>query len=848
MLKIFLILAVMCLCPLKSFASVDKTILDNGMTVLVQPMPSSEVVSIYAYVKAGSATEKGLLGTGVSHFVEHMLFKGTQRRGVGVIAKEVKALGGTINAATSLDYTIYTLDVPKGKFKEGLDIISDMLMNSTFDAGQVEKEREVVHGEMRLYKDRPERILSEEVFRNVYVHHPYRHPIIGYEKLFDQISRNDLYDYFRRHYVPNNIILSVAGAVTSVDVLGQIKSAFKEFKPLPYPDRDLEEEPRQISSRYMERFYATPLVRFSLAYQSVPLLDPDLFALDVLAMALGQGESSRLYTGIYKKGLVQEISCGNFTPEHKGVFEIEGVMLTDNLDKVRLEVARIIDDVKHTGLTAEELERTKRQVQSQFVFGNQTSSSLAHRAASDEALTGDPQFSKRYVEAIKNVTNEDIKRVARAYLIDSSLSVTVIKPESAAKAEQAKQQQEQLAGIEKVVLPNGLTILFKEDHSVGLIAIQAVANGGVRQEPVEKNGVSQLFAQIWVDEESARAMERRGGSAGGFAGRNCVGLSVQVLSEDTMFAIDMLKRLLANPSFSQKILEEKKQKVYAAIQAREDDVEDSAQKQLLETLFLKHPYRLDPLGTKETVSAITLSDIQNYYSKFIKAQNMVVSIFGDFDSKVVIPQLKAGLSNLAKGEKRSFEMVEPPSTKTRIKDIKTDKEQAVMMYGFQAPAIKNKERWAMETINAVLGAGLSGRLFVKVRDELGRAYTVGSHYVPGIDTGIFELFVLTTNDKIVTVKDILAKQLQEIVANPISDEELKSAKAYLKGTFKMALNTPAALGSMSAINELYGLGYDLHDKYEGYIDAVTKDDVKAVAAKYLKIDQAAIVISTGQDQ
>jgi zinc protease len=349
--------------------AVEKTILDNGLTTLVSPMPSSEVISIYAYVKTGSATEGQFSGAGISHFVEHMLFKGTAKRPVGSIAKEVKSLGGNINAATSLDYTIYTLDLPKGTFKEGLDIISDMLMNSAFDPQQVEKEREVIHGEMRLYNDRPERRLSEDVFRNVYIRHPYRHPIIGYRVVFDQITRENLHAYYKSKYIPNNIILSVAGAVDSAQVLPLIKQAFAGFKPLPFPERAIPVEPPQVSTRYLENFYATPLFRFSLAYQSVSLLDPDLFALDVLAMALGQGESSRLYTAIYKaKKLVNSIHCSNYTPTDKGVFEIEGVMVKDNLSQVREEIKTIIGNVQKQGLLPGELEKTKRQVLSQFVL------------------------------------------------------------------------------------------------------------------------------------------------------------------------------------------------------------------------------------------------------------------------------------------------------------------------------------------------------------------------------------------------------------------------------------------------------------------------------------------------
>ena len=195
----------------------SKTVLDNGLTVLIQEMPDNPMVSIYALVKAGSTTEGKYLGTGISHFLEHMIFKGTEQRQVGEIASQIQALGGTINASTTFDYTIYTITVPTEVFSTALEIMADALMNSKLDPVELEKERQVILGEMRLHHDNPGERLSDLVFQNVYLRHPYRYPIIGFEPLFKQISRDDIWDYYRSLYAPNNIILSIAGGVTPDD-------------------------------------------------------------------------------------------------------------------------------------------------------------------------------------------------------------------------------------------------------------------------------------------------------------------------------------------------------------------------------------------------------------------------------------------------------------------------------------------------------------------------------------------------------------------------------------------------------------------------------------------------------
>lgn len=837
------------------FGEAEKTILDNGLTVLIEPMPSSEVVSIYAYVRAGSATEGKYLGTGISHFVEHMLFKGTAKRAVGAVAKEVKAYGGNINASTSLDYTMYTLDMPKGKLKEGLDIISDMLFNSSFDPLQVEKERQVIHGEMRLYRDRPERVLSEDVFRNAFIQHPYRLPPIGYGMLFDAISREDLFNYYKTNYIPNNIILSVAGALDQTEAKELVRKYFDGYKPMPFPERNIVPEPPQISKRYFENFYKTPLVRFSFAYQSMAILDPDLYAGDALAMALGQGESCRLYQTLFKnKRLVEQITASNFTPQHKGLLEIEGVTAKDNVDEILEEVRRIIKDIQQNGLTPQELARIKQRMTTQFIFDLQTSSSRAYRSAVDEATTGDPQFSKKYVEAISRVTNDDIKRVAKRILVDSNLSVTVLKPLTYQKSKEQSTQVESSA-IKKIVLNNGLTVLLKPDKTVDLVAIHAVAHGGLRQETAELNGISQLFAQVWTKATQKRSpetiikeKEERGADISGFAGRNSIGISMQVLSLDVHYALELLAEYLQTPAFPKSALEEERTKLLTLIERRDEDVMQSTIKATFAALYTTHPFRFDPLGSKEVVKKITDQDLKAYYQTLIKPESTVISVFGNFDQAQVSSVIERFMGKMPKSKSQLTSYKIEPQPKEHQKNIQTDKEQAVVVFGFKAPPLGDKDRWGMEVIDSVLGSGLNGRLFIKVRDELGKAYTVGSNYWTGVDTGAIGMFVLTTNDKVESVKEIIKKQLEELQNGLINDGELKDVKAYLKGSFKMSLSTNAALGSISALNELYGLGYDQYLKFDQMVEAVSKDDIKRIARQYLNEANAAVVVSFGKQQ
>ena len=491
----------MFLCPSFARAAGGGTyrhVLDNGMVVLVSEMPQSPMVSVYALVKTGSATEGKYLGTGISHFVEHMLFKGTKKRAVGVIASEVKALGGTINASTSYDCTIYTLDVPYASFAQGFDIISDMVMNSKFDPSEVSKEREVIFGEMRMVNDRPERKLGNLVSSTVYLRHPYRHPIIGYVPLFGRISQDQLVEYYKSHYIPNNIVLSIAGNVRDKDIMPLIAQTFKDFEQGPYMDRHLPQEPEQISSRRIEQGYPSKTTRFSMAYQGVSMFDPDMYALDVLATILGQGASSRLYLDVYKKkDLVNSIGTSDYTPADQGIFEIDAEFEHGDVDQIILAIQKNIDQIKKNGVRPDELDKARHQVLSSIIFGRQTAASVAYSTAVNEATVGDYAFEDKYLEHIRKLNSEDIQRVARKYLIDDHLSIVVLRPEDQLQQKSTDGQEVAETEIKKEEFPNGLKVLLKEDHSLPIATLFLTVRAGIREEPQEQNGLTQLTADLW---------------------------------------------------------------------------------------------------------------------------------------------------------------------------------------------------------------------------------------------------------------------------------------------------------------------------------------------------------------
>ena len=828
--------------------STDKQVLDNGLTVLVREMPASPVVCLYALVKTGSATEGDYLGSGVSHFLEHMLFKGTSKRGVGAIAAQIQAVGGEINASTGQDYTIYTIQVPPQSFDMALDILTDMLMNSTIAPEEVEKERQVVLGEMRMGEDDPDRELGKIAFQNIYIEHPYRHPIIGYKDLFVALTREDVWNYYRSHYVPNNMVVSVAGNVRSAEVFPKIKKAFEGFARQRGIARNFASEPPQISARRYEKEYPTDLTRLTMAFSGVSLLDRDLYALDVLAMILGQGDSSPLYRHVYKdKGLVHAISASNFTPVDRGFFEIAAVLEQKNLELAIKAVREEIRAIQRKDVRKQELEKAKRQVLSGYLFSHQKASHVAYVQATDEAFTGDHQFSEKYVAAIRNVTAEDIRRAANQYLIGPALTVVILKPrEERSPAESAPQAQ--IGEVQKYVLDNGLTILLREDHTLPIVSIRLSLQGGTRQEPPELNGISMMTSDVWTQGTKARSAERiatevesRGMGLDTFSGKNSFGMNIECLSEDLGQAMGLMEDMIKNPVFAPQEIAKVRDDMKAAIRARQDDIFQTTTLALKETLFLTHPLRLDEVGSVETLERVRREDIVDFYGRLAVAPNMVLSVFGDISSEKILETIRQGFASLPKGEISLKQAREEPLEKPRAKEIAMDKAQVMVMFGFHGVDLKSPDRYGLEVLTAILGSPFSGRLFNGIREELGQAYTLGGGSVPSLDAGLIYFYVLTSQEKSAQVRQILRQEIHNIQTDLVPEAELENTKTYLKGVFRSGLETNSALSFVSGLDELYGLGYRRYHGYEAAVDRVSAQDIQKLARQYCDLNKSAVV-------
>ncbi|MBZ0167100.1 MAG: insulinase family protein, partial [Candidatus Omnitrophica bacterium] len=842
----FLLVLTLVLLPGRIFAyepQITKHVLkSNGLTVVIQEMPSNPMVSVYFMVKAGSATEDKFLGTGLSHFLEHMLFKGTERRGVGDIPAEIQAVGGNLNASTSMDFTIYTINVPYSEFETGLDVVSDMVFNSVLDPEEVDKERTVVFNEMRLVNDRPERRLTRMVYETMFTVHPYNHPIIGYKDLLAQVSRDEMMEYYKSRYFANNMVLAIAGNVKAKEIMPLIEEKLKDYPRKPYLVRNLPTEPDQVSPRRVEEYFETDVTRLSVAFPSVKMLDHDLYALDVLSQILGQGESSRLWQDLFKeRAIVSWISAGNYTPVDRGVFDITAVMQDESkVEEVITTIRNHIKRIKAKGVTKEELEKSQTQVLSEYIFGKQTTQQVAWYMAYDEAFTGDAAFSANYVKGIEQVTVEDIRRVANQYLTEQSENICIQRPKSSEPMDEEDAQKALAGNISKEVLPNGLTVLTRQDPQFDVVTIRLNLRGGINEEPEELNGLSGMMTNAWAQETKSRTAkalaelkDSKGLSLSGSSGRSSNGVYLNCLSRDWELCLELLQDVAFNPTFPQKELDIHKQNLLVYLKQRDKDVFRLSNYHLKQNLFTRHPIRLDGAGSADSIPRVTRADLVAFYDRVLTPDNMVISVFGNIDPEAVSARIR---KDFGKMQPKGFQVTEhQPAALPGIKriDLTLDKEQSIVQFGFRGVGFTDADYYKVDVMTAILGSSFSGRLFTKVRDVYGKAYTLGGNLAAAIDAGYLYFYVITDEESLEDVEKLVREEFQRIKDEPVPEQELEDIKRYLKGSHASSLQTVAQQNSSSGLNELYGLGYDYHEKYDEFIDAVSQEDVQAMARQYL---------------
>jgi zinc protease len=833
----------------------------NGLTLILVETHQAPVVSLNICLRVGSRYETDQ-EAGICHLIEHMLFKGTKRRGPGEIAKLIEANGGDINAYTSFDETVYYCTLASRHFDAGLDILSDAVLNSTFDPDELAREKEVVIEEILRSKDSPSKVLSEAFFEKAFPLHNYGRPIIGFKETVQGFARDKIVNFWKNWYVPENMVVIAAGDFKSEHALKQCEQIFASLPAKPSPSCQSVQEPAQGKA---QAFVLSNPVQGSTMMMGfhVPGLDhPDIPALDILSHILGEGDSSRLEINIKEqRGLVNSIYSYVYSPQEPGLFVIGYTLPDKNIAEASQAITDEIHSFRNRKIDHDELARAKINIKSDAIYEKETVEGLARKYGYFETILKQHDFDEHYYQRIDAVSRDTVHEVAEKYLTPQNLTFGLIHPKDSKKkwapgqllswSRPKKVKKQKLAGdeVRHLTLKNGLRLILKENHNVATLVIRTAHMGGIRAETTKNNGVHSLFTQLWgksTESLSAEAMAREvellAGRIDSYNGRNLTGMKGDFLSEKTQDGVQLFLDALLHPRFDKIEMSREKENILEAIRREEDQLSSLAFKNFLKVLYPKHPYGLPMLGAERNIRRFTQKDMIQAFHQTMNPKEMVVSVVGDFDSESMLKLIRPGLESIKPRKSTIKKLLSDPTPKTiqRVEKIK-DKFQAHLVLGFGGVSFHDPDRYALDVLNNIL-AGQGGRLFIELRDKLSLAYSVTSLSQEGIEPGYFGVYIATEPRKVATAIEGILTELHKIIERPVTKEELDRAKQYMVGAYEIDLQRNSSVATQLAFNEVYGMRRMEWRDLPKKILKITQQDVLRVAKKILKLDRYVLSI------
>lgn len=809
--------------------------LPNGLSLVLDPDPSAPVVSAQIWVETGSIHEGAHLGAGISHFLEHMVFKGTRDYDGETLANTVQAAGGHWNAYTSFDRTVYYIDGPAASLPEFLKILSGLVFFPILPEAEFEKEKDVIRREIDMGLDDPDNAASRLLFSNVFTQDPRRHPVIGHRHLFDGLTYGDLRNYHRDRYTPDRAFVVISGDFDATEIRGQIDALMVDVPLGGGPDPYVPQDTPQMGSRRARGTFAIPTSRISMAWKTPPLTHPDAPAYDVLAAILGRGRSARFYRRLrQEQELALEISAWAWNgPSREGIFAVSAETQPEKRDElveaVLAELAAFPNEAFDDDLT-----KAKRQIAAGQFRSLTTASGRAADLASNWHEARDLDFTRHYLAAIQAVTPADVRRVV-ANLKADRMTLTHLDPETmAAEARTAKRQRSR-ENIETLTLENGVMLAFLPDRRVPLLHFQTAIRSGLPAESAATNGLNQLLASTLpqgtvtrTGEELALALESLGASIGASAGNNALLLQGSGLAPDFNTLAEVLAEVLHSPSLPSDAIAREKASQRAALEESQEDPLHTAIRELRSAVFQGEGYGQDSLGTESSLEGLDRLALSAHHSRHFTGGNLALAIAGDFDPIAAADAFGELLSKIPANN-----VWTPPASRIQTGTEHTfhlPKKQAVLAIGYPGAHALSEDRHALSMLQEYC-SDMAGPLFTRIREELGLAYQVGATQFLGFDTGLFTFYLATSPSQAELAKAELMAEIAKIAARGIPDDAFERVRSTVLSGLAIQQQSIGATARQSAIDLLFGQPADQHRNLPAIYKALTPAAIRDTAER-----------------
>lgn len=833
--------------------------LKNGLTVYIIRDSRFPLVCTRLFVGTGSANETAEQA-GISHVLEHMVFKGTEKRPKGQVARDVESLGGYLNAATSFDKTWFITDMPAKHWKTGMDVVKDMAFHPSLDPAELEAEKDVIVSELKGGDDTPTRRLFEDLQVAGLAHTVYGRPIIGFEKTIRAVTADDLRAYIRTWYQPQNMMLLVAGDIDPKAVLAHAEELFGDLKndtilpePAPVQLEGAAGGPRvEVTRGPWNKVY------LGIALPAPALGDQRSIDLDVLAYALGGDGTSQFYRKYrYEKQLVDSISVGNMSLNRAGLFYMVAQLDADKVEPFWQEFTRDLATLDAGKITPDVIERARFNYEDGMDRASETLDGLTSWKATVQFELGGPQGEANVRHALAAVDSARLRQAQDLWLRPDQVRVRVLAPEKAKLPDldailqhnwpaPAVERQKAAAAAEKVGkreivdLGQGRTVILQPDRTIPYVSLEILRPGGNALLKPADQGLAQLTAATLTDGCGTRdldAMERfvaeRAASLSASAGVQSFTVSLTGPARFNADYFALLGDLLHKPTFAEKDVRRQADTLKAALVRRQDNPMSFMGSKINGFLFPGgQPYGFDGLGTTENQDRFGPGDVQAFW-KQQNAQPWILSVAGDFDREKVL----AFARSLPVPTAPAVDVPQPTwGADKRLPLSLPGRQQAHLLLAFHAVPLDHPDAPALMLLESVL-SGQSGLLFNKLRDEQGLGYTVTAFYRSLPEAGFMAFYIGTTPRTLDVARQGFSGIIKDIKTDLLPAELLAKGLNRMEGSYYRGRQSLGARADEAASERLLGQPQDFQKRLLEKAAKVTPEQLREVARKYLLVDK-----------
>ncbi len=870
--------------PLEALGGgVTKTVLDNGLTVLIKEIATAPVVSLQVWYRVGSRHEpKG--ENGIAHQLEHLMFKGTKSRPIQ-FGQLFYALGSSSNAFTSYDMTAYHHTVRADQLEALLVLEADRLQNLLMNAAALESEKRVVISELQGYENSPEYRLNRALMAALYPHHPYGLPVGGTATEVEQFTLPAVKAFYQQYYRPDNAVLVIAGDVRAPRALELVK---KTFGQIPRPTAPLKSPPLLPPvAGQSQRIRLTEPGSAPLWQLLVPIpgiTHPDQAALDVLDMLLSGGRSSYLYQELVETGQASSAYSYGAALQVGGWFEVGAIAAPQqSLETIEQTIGKILERLAQQPLTPAELQRAKQQLKANFVLRNRDIDAQASQLANDETLTGDYRFSDRHLAAVEQVTAADVQRVVQTYfgrdrwIVGEFIPSEVVEGELpgrpaaqttaphlvgepvdpqtiAAYLPQASGQtapEVKNNAVETFTLKNGLRVLLLVDRSTPTVTLAGRIEAGTAYDLLTRPGVAHLTAANLLNGTGrktalalAQTLEDRGISLEFTAFRDGVDIEGYALASELPTLLEILGEVLQEATFPESEFKLSQQRHLTALSLEADDPVRWGRRVLQETLYPAH-HPLHPFATPESVQAIRRQDVVDFYRAAYTPEHTILTLVGDFDPAAVRSRLKDIFGAWQpQGDPLSLTFPAPslPPRPLFKNAVIPGKSQAITYLGTPGIDRRDPRFYAAMLMNHILGGDtLASRLGTEIRDRQGLTYGIHSFFTAGRQAGPFIIQLQTAPEDTPKAIQATLELLREARRQGLTATELEAAKRSLSNTYLVELANVDVLARTLLGNASVELPPEELQAFGDRLQAVTLEQVNQALQELIDPDHLVIV-------